>query len=68
MAEQQQTFVIVGASLTGAKAAQTLRRRAPPATSCSSATRPNDPTNGPAVQGYLTDKQDKAKLYVRHEG
>jgi 3-phenylpropionate/trans-cinnamate dioxygenase ferredoxin reductase subunit len=64
-----QTFVIVGASLAGAKAAQTLREEGFTGRLVligDEAERPYE--RPPLSKGYLLDKQDKAKLYVHDEG
>ncbi|MCA1707245.1 MAG: FAD-dependent oxidoreductase, partial [Actinobacteria bacterium] len=69
MAEQQQTFVIVGASLAGAKAAQTLREEGFTGRIVligDEAERPYE--RPPLSKGYLLGKEDKAKLYVHDEG
>ncbi|MGQ0716362.1 MAG: NAD(P)/FAD-dependent oxidoreductase [Pseudonocardiales bacterium] len=68
MAEPQQTFVIVGASLAGAKAAQTLREEGFTGRIVligDEAERPYE--RPPLSKGYLLGKQDKARLYV-HDG
>ncbi len=66
---QQQTYVIVGASLAGAKAAQTLREEGFTGRLVligDEAERPYE--RPPLSKGYLMGKDDKAKLYVHDEG
>jgi 3-phenylpropionate/trans-cinnamate dioxygenase ferredoxin reductase component len=65
----EQTFIIVGASLAGAKAAQTLREEGFTGRLVligDEAERPYE--RPPLSKGYLQGKQDKAKLYVHDEG
>ncbi|MGH3548541.1 MAG: FAD-dependent oxidoreductase [Pseudonocardiaceae bacterium] len=66
---QQHTYVIVGASLAGAKAAQTLREEGFTGRLVligDEAERPYE--RPPLSKGYLMGKDDKAKLYVHDEG
>jgi 3-phenylpropionate/trans-cinnamate dioxygenase ferredoxin reductase component len=65
MAEQHQTFVIVGASLTGAKAAQAPGEEGFTGRIVLIGAETERP---PLSKGYLTGNDDKAKLYVHHEG
>ncbi|MGH4005905.1 MAG: FAD-dependent oxidoreductase, partial [Pseudonocardiaceae bacterium] len=65
----EQTFVIVGASLAAAMAAQTLREEGFTGRIVligDEAERPYE--RPPLSKGYLLGKQDKAKLYVHDEG
>jgi 3-phenylpropionate/trans-cinnamate dioxygenase ferredoxin reductase component len=69
MVEQQLPYVIVGASLGGAKAAQTLREEGFTGRLVligDEAERPYE--RPPLSKGYLLGKQDKDKLYVHDEG
>ncbi|MBG0828616.1 FAD-dependent oxidoreductase [Planomonospora sp. ID67723] len=64
----EQTFVIVGAGLTGAKAAQTLREEGFTgriALIGAEAERPYE--RPPLSKGYLLGKEERAKLYVHDE-
>ncbi|MFZ5852455.1 MAG: NAD(P)/FAD-dependent oxidoreductase [Actinomycetota bacterium] len=64
-----ETFVIVGASLAGAKAAETLREEGFPGRVVlvgEEAERPYE--RPPLSKGYLLGKDDKAKIYVHDEG
>lgn len=66
---QQQTFVIVGAGLAGAKAAQTLREEGFTGRIViigDEAERPYE--RPPLSKGYLLGKQDRIKLYVHDKG
>ncbi len=69
MVLQQQTYVVVGASLAAAKAAQTLREEGFTgrlALIGDEAERPYE--RPPLSKGYLMGRDDKAKLYVHDEG
>jgi thioredoxin reductase len=57
MAQQQQTFVIVGASLAGAKAAQTLREEGFTGQIVLIGAEPEGPYERPPLsKGYLTER------------
>jgi 3-phenylpropionate/trans-cinnamate dioxygenase ferredoxin reductase component len=65
----EQTFVIVGASLTGAKAAQSLREEGFAGRITligAEAERPYE--RPPLSKGYLLGKEEQAKVYVHDEG
>ncbi|MGH3843073.1 MAG: NAD(P)/FAD-dependent oxidoreductase [Pseudonocardiaceae bacterium] len=67
MAEQQ-TYVIVGASLTGAKAAHTLREEGFTGRLVLLGEEDERPYERPPLsKGYLLGKQDRAKLYVHDQ-
>ncbi|MGH3645570.1 MAG: NAD(P)/FAD-dependent oxidoreductase [Micromonosporaceae bacterium] len=67
--EIDQTFVVVGASLTGAKAAQTLREEGFTGRVVLVGEEPERPYERPPLsKGYLLGKDDRAKLYVHDEG
>jgi 3-phenylpropionate/trans-cinnamate dioxygenase ferredoxin reductase component len=69
MTEQRQTFVIVGASLAGAKAAQTLREEGFTGRIVligAEAERPYE--RPPLSKGYLLGNGNRAGLYVHDEG
>jgi 3-phenylpropionate/trans-cinnamate dioxygenase ferredoxin reductase subunit len=69
MVEQQQPFVIVGASLAGAKAAQILREEGYPGRLVLIGDETERPYERPPLsKGYLLGKQDKDELYVHDEG
>ena len=69
MAEQHQTFVIVGASLAGAKAAQAPGEEGFTGRIVLIGAETERPYDRPPLsKGYLTGNDDKAKLYVHHEG
>lgn len=69
MVEQQQPYVIVGASLAGAKAAHILREEGYPGRLVLIGDETERPYERPPLsKGYLLGKQDKDKLYVHDEG
>jgi 3-phenylpropionate/trans-cinnamate dioxygenase ferredoxin reductase component len=62
-------FVIIGAGLAGAKAAQTLREEDFDGRIVLIGAEPERPYERPPLsKGYLTDTADKATLYVHEEG
>ncbi|MGQ0776911.1 MAG: NAD(P)/FAD-dependent oxidoreductase [Pseudonocardiales bacterium] len=64
----EQTFVIVGASLAGAKAAQTLREEGFTGRIVLVGAETERPYERPPLsKGYLLGKEDKSKLYVHDE-
>lgn len=64
----EQTFVIVGASLAGAKAAQTLREEGFTGRLVLIGKETERPYERPPLsKGYLLGKDDKAKLYLHDE-
>ncbi len=65
----EQTYVIVGASLAGAKAAQTLREEGFAGRLVLLGDEPERPYERPPLsKGYLLGKEDKAGFYVHNEG
>src|SRR6266540_2364820 len=65
----EQTFVIVGASLTGAKAAETLRAEGFDGRIVLVGDETERPYERPPLsKEYLTGKAEKAKIYVHDEG
>jgi 3-phenylpropionate/trans-cinnamate dioxygenase ferredoxin reductase subunit len=64
---RQQTYVIVGASLTGAKAAQTLREDGCAGRIVLIGSEAEPPYERPPLsKGYLLGREERAKIYV-HE-
>src|SRR2546423_13003099 len=64
----KQTFVIVGASLAGAKAAEELRERGFDGQVILVGAEPDRPYERPPLsKGYLVGKTDKEKIYVHDE-
>jgi 3-phenylpropionate/trans-cinnamate dioxygenase ferredoxin reductase subunit len=69
MMSTEETFVIVGASLAGAKAAQTLREEGFAGRLVLIGEETQRPYERPPLsKGYLLGKQDKATIYVHDEG
>ena len=67
--DTEQTFVIAGASLTGAKAAQTLREEGFPGRVVLIGDESERPYERPPLsKGYLQSTEDKAKPYVHDAG
>ncbi|MFJ2034209.1 NAD(P)/FAD-dependent oxidoreductase [Streptosporangium sp. NPDC087985] len=65
----EQTFVIVGASLAGAKAAQSLREEGFEGRVVLIGAETERPYERPPLsKGYLLGKEEKAKVYVHDEG
>ncbi|MGH3450165.1 MAG: NAD(P)/FAD-dependent oxidoreductase [Haloechinothrix sp.] len=66
---REQTFVIAGASMAGAKAAQTLREEGFAGRLVLIGAEPERPYERPPLsKGYLLGKEEKAKIYVHDEG
>lgn len=69
MATTEQTFVIVGAGLVGAKAAQTLREEGFTGRVVVIGDETERPYERPPLsKGYLLGKQDRTTLYVHDQG
>src|SRR5947209_5054337 len=69
MSTQKQTFVIVGASLAGAKAAETLREEGFAGRIVLLGEETERPYERPPLsKGYLLGKDDKSSIYVHEAG